>query len=1149
MSLAYFSSSGGDVNTDPSIALAGPDIISILAACIGDLPLLPLRNLSYEKHLGSGTSFEVSCEIYNNDQEPNFTPYYVAVKRVNLHGSNKNFPAHYNSVMNELRVLTHPALKDNDLILPILAYGWSDSPLGTRPYLVVDYSDHGSLTHYLKKIKPTLWERQQLALDVAAGLQALHENNIIHGDVKPDNVLVFDTTDMSRAQMAKLADFGGAIFERDENQAKIYSGTALYKAPELSMRGKYQETGNMTITSGLYRADIYSFGITLWEILKSGMPYIEGCWRKGGETAMDILQRITEDEEDAVLIRARRYCEELQAGHGSNTLVNAFEKTFEVTLPDNPKQRADIHQVLITLAQGSQLQRPKSAYPLVKIHPPSKPDHQLVRTAPSQVDGVRRAFTGYRLVVQAYKGVTVGNSETEVETMKQNSKGGNVTIPSKPPAASSSSFLPMQHDILQINRAPLTPWNIQCDAAQQLHQEIPEDSLSTQTSKPGQFHACLQLAAYYHIGFGVKPSPEESFKYLNMSLLGDETGRAIYRRVVSALASDTHQHLVVNHQTEIDKLLEAHELDSKYFALRNRLQLHHAMQTLHSQVSGAMGDLWGLPYTNLAAQELNLERRLEDVHMTPLSPLELSNALTQACEHGDAEAALKLCGSLETFIPDDEKPSPLHRLVNFSDESIETLASALITGSTERPGPCRAHINTFPTTGTGIFFYPEHCMELFGTPLHWAVRTRNLKLVQILITLGADINARWTGSRTWESDVEKPLWLAISPLDVAVCFHLPEIVAELLDRGAERSGGSYFRQPHSAFNCIGLASTPFSRFIIHGANARQAVIETVQVLVDHGFEICATDANGYDPIMVALRDPDCELYIPEELITAGAQLNRSTFDDQSNAAIIVAQNSAIRRYRVATLELVSNHVTNINDLDSGGKNALHYAAFGGSGAAIEVLGKINGLDVDARTPLNQTALHLASTFGNFEAITSLLNIGANMELVDSSGITALQMACLYRQSDVAEALMKNGSCILFTGEGGLKRGSVLHFSTAHASSGDTILRRLIETHAVLQENQVINATDSSGWTAMHKATYYGDFDAVKALLEYGADASIKSITGRSPLDECMKLLKQIETRGLGIDHNRIRRRGSHAVASFVEYLREIERSLKDHLLV
>jgi hypothetical protein len=117
--LEYFHSS----IPEAILALTEPNIVSILAAAKDNLPSLPACNLSFDKHLGSGASVEVNCEIYDNSDDPDFTPYYIAVKHVNLRGSNVNLPTPYNSVMNELRVLINPALKDNDSILPILAYG------------------------------------------------------------------------------------------------------------------------------------------------------------------------------------------------------------------------------------------------------------------------------------------------------------------------------------------------------------------------------------------------------------------------------------------------------------------------------------------------------------------------------------------------------------------------------------------------------------------------------------------------------------------------------------------------------------------------------------------------------------------------------------------------------------------------------------------------------------------------------------------------------------------------------------------------------------------------------------------------------------------------------------------------------------------
>ena len=60
--------------------------------------------------------------------------------------------------------------------------------------------------------------------------------------------------------------------------------------------------------------------------------------------------------------------------------------------------------------------------------------------------------------------------------------------------------------------------------------------------------------------------------------------------------------------------------------------------------------------------------------------------------------------------------------------------------------------------------------------------------------------------------------------------------------------------------------------------------EVIHLLVRRGFAITETDSNGYNPLMIALRDADCEPYIIKELISAGASLNRLTLDDASNTS-------------------------------------------------------------------------------------------------------------------------------------------------------------------------------------------------------------------------------------------------------------------------
>ena len=103
--------------------------------------------------------------------------------------------------------------------------------------------------------------RRKFALDIARGLQFAHQHGIAHLDLKPGNVLV------SEHDRCKLADFGccQAVEENLKPASPTKSnltGTYAYRAPEL-LRGESPST----------KADIYSFGICLWQMLTRERPY------------------------------------------------------------------------------------------------------------------------------------------------------------------------------------------------------------------------------------------------------------------------------------------------------------------------------------------------------------------------------------------------------------------------------------------------------------------------------------------------------------------------------------------------------------------------------------------------------------------------------------------------------------------------------------------------------------------------------------------------------------------------------------------------------------------------------------------------------------------------------------------------------------
>mmetsp|Transcript_18155 Transcript_18155/g.51206 ORF Transcript_18155/g.51206 Transcript_18155/m.51206 type:complete len:532 (+) Transcript_18155:93-1688(+) len=101
-------------------------------------------------------------------------------------------------------------------------------------------------------------------LDITSGLKFLHDQNIIHRDLKSDNIFV--TLD-ERKDIATLAigDFDTAKVLRQGGPAKTLVGTPVFMAPEvLAQEGAYS-----------LKADIYSFGMVIFEILALQLPYSE----------------------------------------------------------------------------------------------------------------------------------------------------------------------------------------------------------------------------------------------------------------------------------------------------------------------------------------------------------------------------------------------------------------------------------------------------------------------------------------------------------------------------------------------------------------------------------------------------------------------------------------------------------------------------------------------------------------------------------------------------------------------------------------------------------------------------------------------------------------------------------------------------------
>ncbi|GAV77672.1 Pkinase_Tyr domain-containing protein, partial [Cephalotus follicularis] len=130
-----------------------------------------------------------------------------------------------------------------------------------KPCIVVEYLLGGTLKSYLKNNlgkKLALQIVIQFALDIAKGLSYLHSKNIIHRDMKTDNLL------LTKDRRIKITDFGVSRHENPEEIMTGRTGTMGYMAPEVYNKRFYNR-----------KCDVYSFGICLWEIYicSIGKPY------------------------------------------------------------------------------------------------------------------------------------------------------------------------------------------------------------------------------------------------------------------------------------------------------------------------------------------------------------------------------------------------------------------------------------------------------------------------------------------------------------------------------------------------------------------------------------------------------------------------------------------------------------------------------------------------------------------------------------------------------------------------------------------------------------------------------------------------------------------------------------------------------------
>lgn len=186
---------------------------------------------------------------------------YVAIKVLKPEFSeDRNFVSKFRAEAQAAAALSHPN------IVNIYDVGEENGLY----YIVMEMVEGITLKKYIdKKGRIDVKEAVSIAIQVAQGIQTAHSHHIIHRDIKPQNIII------SREGKVKVTDFGIARASSTQTISSNAVGSVHYISPEQA-RGSYSDE----------RSDIYSLGITLYEMVTGMLPF------EGDTTVAVALQHI-----------------------------------------------------------------------------------------------------------------------------------------------------------------------------------------------------------------------------------------------------------------------------------------------------------------------------------------------------------------------------------------------------------------------------------------------------------------------------------------------------------------------------------------------------------------------------------------------------------------------------------------------------------------------------------------------------------------------------------------------------------------------------------------------------------------------------------------------------------------------------------------